>query len=349
MESELKPRESSNRGKLAFVACKSGRQIARRVANELEQIIQKEEGRNGIRIVKTKEVIFANSEPKTELEESIRNSDVYIFQDVANKRRGSTVNDNYMALKSAIDSVRLADAHYITVVIPTFPYARQDKQKKREGITAAFVAREIASLGVTRVLTLDVHNEAIAGFFPPPTILENLHASKNLLDYISKHINLENLVVTSPDAGATTKNEYYANKLSLKLNVLHKKRDYSKPNKVDKVVLVGRVRGKDVLMVDDMVDTANTLEKSIEELKRRGARKIYVACSLAFFNGEALKKIDNLYRRRMITKVIGTNAVHKPRNFKEKHPWYEEVSVDKYIAKVIYNINRGLSISRLLE
>lgn len=102
-------------------------------------------------------------------------------------------------------------------------------------------------------------------------------------------------------------------------------------------------------MVDDMVDTANTLEKSIEELKRRGARKIYVACSLAFFNGEALKKIDNLYRRRMITKVIGTNAVHKPRNFKEKHPWYEEVSVDKYIAKVIYNINRGLSISRLLE
>jgi ribose-phosphate pyrophosphokinase len=340
--------EQTNRGKLGIVACKSGKQFAKKVTKELELIIQKEEGHDDVRIRESKEVIFANTEPKTELEESIRNQDVYIFQDVAHRSKGLSVNDNYMILKTAIDAVRLADAHYITVVVPTFPYARQDKQKKREGITAAFVARELEALGVKRVLTLDVHNETIAGCFPNIP-LENLHSSKNMLDFIQANISLEKLVVTAPDAGATTKNEYYANKLSTRLNVMHKKRDYSKPNEVEKVVLIGHVRGKDVLLVDDMIDTANTLGKSIEELKRRGARKIYFACSLAFFNGKALQTIDRLYKKKMITKIIGTDAVYKPAGFKEKHPWYQEVSVAKYFARVIYNINRGIGISRLLE
>jgi ribose-phosphate pyrophosphokinase len=341
--------DQTNRGKLGIIACESGKQFAESVTKDLELIIQKEEGHDEVKIRKSKEVIFANTEPKTELEESIRIQDAYIVQDVANRSKGLSVNDNYMILKTAIDAVRLADAHYITVVVPTFPYARQDKQKKREGITAAFVARELAALGVKRVLTLDVHNETIAGFFPPSTILENLHASKNLLDYIRANINLENLVVTAPDAGAGTKNEYYANKLLTQLNFLHKKRNYDDPNEVTKVVLVGDVGGKDVLMVDDMIDTASTFSKSIEALKKGGARNIYFACSLAFFNGDALKTIDRLYKNEMITKVICTDAVFKPEGFKEKHPWYEEVSVAKYFARVIYNINRGISISRLLE
>ena len=340
--------EPVNRGKLGIIACESGKQFAEKVTKELEQIIQKEEGTDSVKIRESKEIIFANSEPKTEIDESIRNQDAYIFQDVANKSKGLSVNDNYMVLKTAIDAVRLADAHYITVVIPTFPYARQDKQKKREGITAAFVARVLEALGAKRVLTLDIHNETIAGCFPSIP-LENLHASKNLLDYIRANINIDNLVVTAPDAGAATKNEYYANKLLTQLNFLHKKRDYENPNKVTKVVLVGDVKDKDVLMVDDMIDTAGTFSKSIEALKDNGARKVYFACSLAFFNSRALEIIDRLYEKDKIDKIICTDAVFKPADFKEKHPWYDEVSVAKYFAKVIYNINRGIGISRLLE
>nr|MCK4930115.1 ribose-phosphate diphosphokinase [Nanoarchaeota archaeon] len=354
--------DNYNRGKLGIIACESGRPFAEKVVSELENIIKKEEKPTfldrlkfwkkrditKVKFIDTKETWFANTEPKEEIEESIRNRDIYIFQDVENKTGGRTVNDNFRVLKTGIQAARMSDAHYITAVIPVFPYARQDKQKTREAITAADAAREIEDTGATRVITLDIHNNAIAGFFRK-AVLENLRASKNISDYIIENVNLENLVVVAPDTGAVPRNEYYANILKTELNMIYKKRDYTTGSKINKMILLGNVEGKDVLLVDDMVDTGGTLEENVLLLKDNGAKKIYFACSLSLFNGKALERTNRLYEDKKINKVIGTDAVFHDHDFAQKHPWYVEVSVARYFAKVILNINKGASISRLLK
>ena len=337
-----------SRGQLGIIACESGKPFATKVCAELEKIIAKESSSNKVRLIETTETWFDNTEVKTEIDESIRNKDVYIFQDVENKTQGLSVNDNYTALKTAIDVARRADAHYITAVTPSYPYARQDKPKTREGITAAMAARELEDTGATRVISLDIHNEATGGFFRK-AILENLRASKQFIDYIKKNIGLENLVIVSPDEGGAKRANHYAKKTGTKLALIYKERDYSKKSTVENMRLLGTVKGKKVFVVDDMIDTAGTMIRAAELLHNKGADEIYFAASLPLLNGPAIERINRAYKGGYITRIIGTDAVFHGNDFAEKHEWYAEVSVDKYFARVVYNINRGLSISRLLE
>ncbi len=189
----------------------SGKPFAEKVIAELKEIIHKENHATTFAIIKTRETRFSNGEIKTEIDTSIRNQDVYIFQDVENKSSGLNINDNVMALKTAIQAARMADAQHITVVIPAFPYARQDKPKTREGITAAMIARELEDTGAASIITLDIHNDAIAGFFRKAN-LENLRASKNLADYIQEKIGLKDLVIVAPDAGGAARANFYRQK-----------------------------------------------------------------------------------------------------------------------------------------
>ncbi|MBN2052455.1 ribose-phosphate pyrophosphokinase [Candidatus Woesearchaeota archaeon] len=340
--------ESYTRGKLGIMSCDSGRPFAEKVIAELKLMLADEGASDSAEIIKTKETKFANTELKTEIGESIRNRDVYIFQDLENKEGGLSVNDNFMVLKTAIQSANLADAHYITAVIPAFPYARQDKPKTREGITAALAAWELESAGATRVLTLDVHNDAIAGFFRKAK-LENLHASKNIMDYLKEKIGIKDLIIVAPDAGAAERAVHYAKKLGTPVALLHKERDYSKVSTVENVRLVGDVNGKKVFVVDDIIDTAGTMLRSAQKLKEAGAKEIYFAASLCLFNGPAIDRINSAHKEKLITKIIGTDAVYHGEGFAKNNPWYDEVSVAKYFARVIYNINKGISISRLLD
>jgi len=340
--------DSYTRGKLGIMACDSGRPFAERVIEELKLMTDQKNDAGSAEIIKTKETKFANTELKTEIEESIRNRDIYIFQDVENRTNGLSVNDNFMALKTAIQSAKMADAHYITAVIPVFPYARQDKSKTREGITAAVVASELEDIGATRVITLDVHNEAIAGFFRKAN-LENLRASKDLIDYIKEKIGLKDLVIVAPDVGGAARANFYAKKLGVKLALIHKERDYSKASTIDSMSLIGEVKGKIAFVVDDLIDTGGTVVNAAKKLKEFGAKKIYFAASLAMLNGPAIERLDQAHKEGIITKVIGTNVIYHGEDLKKKHPWYEEVSLAKYFARVIYNINRGISISRLLD
>ncbi len=340
--------DSYTRGKLGVIACDSGKPFAEKAIEELKKIIEKEDGSDGTEIIKTRETRFSNTEIKTEIEESIRNKDVYVFQDVANISDNLSVSDNFMALKTSIQAAKMADAHYITAVIPAFPYARQDKSKTREGITAAMAARELEDAGATRVITLDVHNEAIAGFFRK-AILENLRASKNFIDYIRENIGLNDVVFVAPDAGGAARAIYYAKKLGTSVALLHKERDYSKANTIENMRLVGEVDGKNVVVVDDIIDTAGTLVNSAKKLKESGAKQVFFAASLCLFTGPAIERLNNAYKEGVLTRVIGTDAVYHGEGFAKSNKWYVEVSVAKYFARVIYNINRGISISRLLE
>ncbi|MFP4568067.1 MAG: ribose-phosphate diphosphokinase [Candidatus Woesearchaeota archaeon] len=334
-----------NRGKLRILYCSSGEHFALKVVSELEKFI---ECLDYNVLISSKEVVFANSEIKTEIEECIRNQDVYIFQDVQNNSGGLSVNDNVMALKTAINAAKLANAHCITAVLPVYPYARQDKAKAREGISASMLARELEGCGVGRVITLDIHNEAIAGFFRYAS-LENLRVSKTLIDFVKNNFDVDNLVVAAPDAGGAERANFFAKKLNTKLVLMHKERDYSRVSSIENMSLIGDVSGRDVFVVDDIIDTAGTLVNSAKKFKENGARKVIFAASLPLFSGRALERIDLAFKEGFVDLVIGTNVIFKPSDFSKLHPWYVELELQKYFAKVIYNINKGDSIGKLLD
>jgi ribose-phosphate pyrophosphokinase len=341
---EVKARQR-DRGRLLISACGAGRPLAEKVFKKLKEKMKESDG---LHFLQTEEIWFANGEVKTVIKESIRGGDLYIFQDVENSTLPYSVNDNLMALKTHIDAAKRADAGRITAVIPVFPYARQDKSSEREGITAARIAQEFEQQGADSILTFDIHNTAIKGFFRQAK-LENLHASKNIIDYVKSTISLERLIVASPDTGGTKRAEFFAQRLGRPFVVCYKPRDYSVPNKVERLDILGDVKDYDVLAVDDMIDTAGTVEKACTTLKRAGARRIYFACSLPLFNGRAIEILDGLHRDGLLDAVIGTDTVYHGEDFSLKHPWYRIVSIASYLAKVIRNLNRNESISKLLE
>jgi len=334
-------------GRLLISACASGKPLAEKIFQKLKEKADRSE-KNRIHFVETEEICFANGEIKTVIKESIRGGDLYIFQDVENSVMPYSVNDNLMALKTHIDAAKRSDAKMITVVVPVFPYARQDKSSEREGITAARIAQEFEQEGADYVLTFDIHNPAIKGFFRQAK-LENLHSSKNIIDFVKSGINCENLVVASPDSGGTKRAEFFAQKLGRPFVVCYKPRDYSVPNKVERLDVLGNVKDRDVLAVDDMIDTAGTVEKACNTLKKGGANHVYFACSLPLFNGRAIDILDGLYKDGLLDMIIGTDAVYHGEDFSIKYPWYKTVSIASYLAKVIRNLNHNESISKLLD
>ena len=336
-----------SRGKLGVIVCNSGKHFAEKVISELKTLIKQENQAIESILKTTKEVMFANGEVKIEINDSIRDQDIYIFQDVQNIRNGLSINDNYMILKTAIQAAKMANARNITVIIPYYPYARQDKPKTREGVSAAMVARELEDVGANKVITLDIHNDAISGFFRTAT-LENLRASMQIIKYLKEKIGTENLTIVSPDAGGAERANFYAKNLGLSLAMLHKERDYSKPNVVEKMSLLGDVRGKNVFIIDDILDTAGTLINAIKKLKEEGAKEIYFGASHALLNGPAIERLNDAYAKGLIHGIIATNTIYHSDEFKQNTPWYKEVNMEIYFARVIYSINKGQSISVLL-
>lgn len=336
------------RGTLSIIACKSGLPFAKKILRELNKYLITE-GQPTIELIPSQELSFSNTEIKTTIESSIRGSDLFIIQDVENSTNDLSVDQNLRALKTTIDAARRAGAHYITAVLPVFPYSRQDKQSGRECITAAQVAEEIENIGAERVITLDIHNNAIAGYFRKANF-ENLNASKNIIEFVKENIPQENLIVVAPDEGGTKRASHYAQRLGAPLAIVYKERDYSKPSHIEKTTLLGDVSGKDVFIVDDMISTAGTLSHISKMLKDEfNARTITLACSLPLFNHPAIDRLKELYETKKIMGVIGTDAVYHGEDFEEKNPWFNEVSVAKYFAKVIYNINNYFSLSELLS
>ncbi len=332
----------NTRGTLSILACDSGEHFAKKVLTKLQ------EKKTEVRFIPSEQIQFANSEIKTTIEESIRGTDIYIFQDVENSTNG-TVDENLRALKTAIDAAWRCDASYITAVIPAFPYARQDKQIGREGITAAAVAREIEDENANHVITLDIHNPAIEGYFRKAKF-ENLRAYKTLVDYIKANpddFDLGNMVVMAPDLGGATRAGHYARKLEVEPVFSYKRR--IKVNHVEPIQIIGDVKDKDVLIVDDMIDTAGTIMAAVRASKDAGAQRVYAVCSLPLFNGPALESITKAHEDECLTAVISTDAVYHGADFQKQNPWFREVSVASYFSKVMRRMNSRESISALLK
>jgi len=332
---------------VSLMCCKSGKYLGELILPYLNKFL-KQENLKEISITKTDEQQFINTEIKSNILESIRGNDVYIVQDVTNQSFGYSINDNVLALKTLINSARISNASRINVIIPTFPYARQDKSFDREGITAKMFAKELELLGVNTVITLDIHNPATSGFFET-AIFENLKGFRDLIKYISKNLDSENLVVSSPDLGGIKRAKMYADFLKRNLVTIYKERSYTKVDSITHMQIIGDVKGKDILLVDDMLDTGGTAYNSIKLLKENGANNIYFICSLPFLNGKAIERMDGLYKNGFLKKVVGTNAVYHSDEFLKNNPWFEQVHLESYFAKVVFNIHTAKSISGLLK
>jgi ribose-phosphate pyrophosphokinase len=331
---------------LKIISCPGAKQFSSQIVKFLKKRNPK------TRLVECDFPVFKNGETKTIIKEPIRGSDVYIIQDIANTKTGN-IHDNIFQLFTAIDSCMHASCEEINVIIPTFPYARQHKKSQREGLTASLMCHILESMGVKRVITLDIHSREIQNSFSK-TIMENLHASSQTIkEMIKKGIIPNNFVVVSPDEGSISRNTFFANALHVPLAMMYKERDYlkisksSKDNNITSLKLIGDIDHNNILICDDMIDTGSTILKASKYLKSKGANDIYIVCSLPFFNDPAISDFEEAVDTGVIKGVFGTNAVYNPELWEKS--WFYKVNVAELFADVIFRINEKISLSELLD
>ena len=334
--SPAKRRSKNSRAPIALMSCDSGKEFAASVAKLM-----------GHELVPTIETWFACGEGKYEIGANVRGHDVYIFQSAAGPQDRFSIYDRFVMLLHAIEAAALSDAQYITAVVPYYPGARQDKRKgrTREGITAGLFARLMQSAGVDRVMTVEIHNDSIAGMFNPSMAhLENVFLTRHLVGWL-KGQNLTGDVVVSPDVGYLERARAYAEELSADLAALSKERDYSKPNQVFRSTLIGEVEDRNVLLVDDIIDTAGSVVSAIEELKDQGAKDINVACVHPLMNGSAWQRLGDVHQQAKKQgwkfQMVGTNVI----NHENTPDWYHTFRVENLIAQVLEKINSRGSVT----
>lgn len=337
------------RGKLGVIACDSGKAFSDKMVVHLKKRLAEKGRENRFTYINTTENHFANGEVKTMIEEPIRGIDTYVVQLVDDPLSDHSVNDNLMSLLTAVNSAYNSDASSVTAVIPQFPNSRQERRKGRESLTASMTASFLETAGANRVLTIDIHAEAIVGFFKRAR-LDNLHASGVIMNFFheNKMINGDTVIV-APDVGSAETARFYSRELKTEMAMIAKERDYSKPSSVISTRLVGNVEGKNVIILDDMIATGGTLIAACKTLKDFGAKDINVAVTFPFFNGGAINKIDKAFEEGVVQKIIGTNGVFRGEAFTKNHPWYREVDITRLFADVIFRINHMMSISEILK
>ncbi len=227
---------------------------------------------------------FSDGEISVQISESVRGRDVFIIQST-----GAPSNDNLMELLIMTDALRRSSASSITAVVPYFGYARQDrKAAPRVPITAKLVADMYETAGIDRVVTIDLHAGQIQGFFDIP--VDNLYGSIIFQEYVQSK-NLPNPIIASPDIGGVARARYFAKKLGLDMVIVDKRRE--KANESEVMNIIGSVEGKDVIMVDDMVDTAGTMVKAAAALKKNGATSVMACATHPVLSGSAYENINN--------------------------------------------------------
>lgn len=246
---------------------------------------------------------FSNGELQVRIEENVRGAEVFVIQSMCRP-----VNDNIMELLIMIDALTRASARRITAVVPYFGYAKQEKKTAgREPISAKLVANLMATAGTHRVVTMDLHAAAIQGFFDIP--VDNLMALPTLANYFQKKgITNDDVVVVSPDAGGVARARTFAERLNGSLAIIFKRRP--KPDVAEVTEVVGEVKGKTAVIIDDMISTGGTLIKGAQALIKRGVKRIYACATHAILAGNALKEIENSELKEVV--VTDTVPVNDP-------------------------------------
>jgi len=278
---------------------------------------------------------FSDGEIMVQINENVRGCDVFVVQPTC-----ISVNQNIMELLLMIDALKRASSHRITAVIPYYGYARQDRKvQPRVPISAKLVADLILAAGTNRILTMDLHAAQIQGFFNIP--VDNLYASPVLLDYIEKKYNHQrNLVIVSPDAGGVERARAFAKKLKSSIAIIDKRREIANVSNVMNVI--GDVKDRDTIILDDMIDTGGTIIQAAAALKEKGASRVVAACTHAVLSGTAVEKLEGSLLEELI--VTNTIPLDSKRGKSEK---ITTLSIASLIGEAIRRIHEETSISSL--
>ncbi|MBI1811297.1 MAG: ribose-phosphate pyrophosphokinase [Nitrospirae bacterium] len=287
----------------------------------------------GIPVCDTLITTFSDGEIMVQINENVRGSDIFALQSTC-----TPVNDNIVELLLLIDALKRASAGRITAVIPYYGYARQDRKvQPRVPISSKLVADLITVAGANRVLTVDLHAGQIQGFFNIP--VDHLYASPVILDYIKKS-NIKDIVIVSPDAGGVERARAFAKRLSASLAIIDKRRERANESQVMNVI--GDVKGKNTIILDDMIDTAGTIAQAASALKEKGAKKVLAACTHAVLSGPAIDRINS----SVIEELIVTNTIQLDSK-QEKCKKLTVLSIAPLLAEAIKRIHEESSISSL--
>jgi len=274
---------------------------------------------------------FSDGEISVQISESVRGRDVFIVQST-----GAPSNDNLMELLIMTDALRRSSASSITAVVPYYGYARQDrKAAPRVPITAKLVADMFQTAGIDRVITIDLHAGQIQGFFDIP--VDNLYGSITFEQYI-KSKNLKNPIIASPDIGGVARARYFAKRMGLEMVIVDKRRE--KANESEVMNIIGDVTGKDIIMIDDMVDTAGTMVKAATALKNNGATSVMACATHGVLSGKAYENLNN----GELDELIITNTIDSKPNDKIK-----VLTVAPLFAEVIRRVYHNESVNSLFS
>ena len=315
-------------------------------------------------IIGAKTPRFGSGEAKGELTESVRGDDLYIMVDVSNYNMTYTMNglknhmspdDHYQDLKRVIAAVG-GKGRRINVIMPFLYESRQHKRTGRESLDCAMALRELVDMGVENIITFDAHDPRVQNAIPLKGF-ETVQPIYQFIKYLLKNekeleIDSDHMMVISPDEGGMGRAVFFANVLGLDLGMFYKRRDYTKIiNGRNPIVahefLGASVEGKDVIIVDDMISSGESMLDTAKELKRMKARKVFICTTFGLFTG-GLKKFDEYYENGIIDRVLTTNLVYQTPELLSK-PYYINVDMSKYIALIIDNLNHDASLSDLLN
>ena len=307
---------------------------------------------------------FGSGEAKGILNESVRGKDVYLLVDVCNHNLSYTVcgqvnhmspDDHYQDLKRMIAAIS-GKARRITVIMPFLYESRQHKRSSRESLDCALALQELTNMGVDNIITFDAHDPRVQNAIPLKgfeTVQPTYQFIKALLANVDDiHMNSESMMIISPDEGAMSRAVYFSNVIGVDMGMFYKRRDYTKivegRNPIIAHEFLGSdVAGKDVVVIDDMISSGESMIDVATELKRRKANRIFVASTFGLFTN-GLKKFDEAYKSGLIYRVMTTNLVYQPQELLERE-YYINVDMSKYIALLIDTLNHDCSIAEYLN
>mgnify|MGYP006274405353 FL=1 len=285
----------------------------------------------GTELVNADVTRFKDGEIGVRTYETVRGADVFVVQPTS-----PPVNENLMELLIIIDALRRASARRITAVIPYYGYARQDrKARPRDPITSKLVANLLTQAGARRILSIDFHAPQIQGFFDIP--VDHLYASPIMVDYF-KDFDRSDLIAVAPDVGSVKRVRSFAESLNIPMAIIDKRRP--KPNVAEVMNVIGEVEGKNVILLDDIIDTAGTISAAAEVLQEKGAKDVYACGTHALFSGPAVERL----KKAPITKIIVTNTIAQKKHDLDN---LEVLSVAPLVGEAIDRIFKDLSVSVL--
>ncbi len=318
--------EMAGQKKLVLITGRAYPELAEQVAAEL-----------GAELVPTDSRTFANGELYARFDESVRGSDAFVLQS-----HTFPINEWLMETLIMVDALKRASAKRITVVAPFYPYSRQDKKGRgREPISARLVADLFKAAGADRIMSVDLHAPQIQGFFDGP--VDHLFAMPVLLEHFRKTIARDDLTVVSPDMGRVRVADVWSDKLDAPLAIIHKRRDPLVPNQVSVHEIVGTVKDRWCVVVDDMIDTGGTIAKAAEALKANGARGVTIACTHAIFSGRAIEHLS----QEFIDQVVVTDTLPVPAE--KRFDKLTVLSIAPLLAKAIHEVFEDGSVTSMFE